>query len=126
MTYRDDWEAFISPVLPPSDDPLVEQLIREIHETNCHAGTRFVLNKIREKYWIVQGRKTVGRVIRQCVTCRRHNAKELTSEPAPLPKNRIETRYAFETTGVDLAGTVMLKGGKKAWIVLYTVILCKY
>ena len=120
MTYRDDWEAFISPVLLPSDDPLVEQLIREIHETNCHAGTQFVLNKIREKYWIVQGRKTVGRVIRKCVTCRRYSTKELTGEPAPLPKNRIETRYAFETTGVDLAGPVMLKGGKKAWIVLYT------
>lgn len=44
----------------------------------------------------------------------------MTCEPAPLPQKRIDLQYAFQTTGVDLAGPLVMKGGKKLWIVLYT------
>jgi len=120
MTYKDDWTSFISPILLPSQDPYVEQMIREVHLNASHAGTQFVLNALREKYWILGGRKTVSQVLRKCVTCKRFAIKNLECEPAPLPQNRIETQFAFQTTGVDLAGPVILKKGKKAWIVLYT------
>ena len=50
----------------------------------------------------------------------RHSSKSLPCEPAPLPKDRVEAQYAFQTTGVDLAGPLILKGGMKVWIVLYT------
>ncbi|OXA50284.1 Pro-Pol polyprotein [Folsomia candida] len=120
LTYRDDTELFRSPILIPKEDPITKQLIEYVHHAHCHAGAQFVLGKLREKYWIVQGRRAVSSLIHKCVTCRRHSMKAMPCEPAPLPVSRIETSYAFQTTGVDLAGPIILKGGKKAWIVLYT------
>jgi len=120
LVYGDDGESFKYPVLLPNSDSIVRQLIEYIHKIHCHAGTQFVLAKLRENYWIPSGRKTVGRFIGKCVICRRHTAKNLTCEAAPLPKARIEKKFAFEKTGVDLAGPILLKGGKKVWIVLYT------
>ncbi|GBM08086.1 hypothetical protein AVEN_122999-1 [Araneus ventricosus] len=40
--------------------------------------------------------------------------------PAPLPVDRINRVAAFEVTGADLAGPIYLKGGEKAWIVIFT------
>lgn len=120
LTYKQDDHLFKNPVLLPSNDPLVKQLIEFVHRFYCHAGTQFVLGKLRERYWIIQGRRTVSNVIKKCTVCRRFSSKSLTCDPAPLPIERIETVYAFQTTGVDLAGPLHLKGGKKVWIVIYT------
>ena len=49
----------------------------------------------------------------------------MVCEPAALPKDRVEGQYAFQTTGVDLAGPLILKWGKKVWIVVYTCALYK-
>jgi len=117
---RDDTRLFRSPILLPKDDLVVHQLISYVHQSNCHAGTQFVLGKIKEKFWIPQGRKTVSRVIHSCTICKRHNVKKLLCDPAPLPQARIQTKYAFQTTGVDLAGPLVLKCGKKVWVVIYT------
>ncbi|CAG7815247.1 unnamed protein product, partial [Allacma fusca] len=40
--------------------------------------------------------------------------------PAPLPLDRVRDAEIFEVTGVDLAGPLYLKGGKKSWVVLFT------
>jgi integrase-like protein len=120
LTFKDDWENFKTPILLPNNDILVEQLVNQIHRTFCHAGTQFLLNKLREKYWIVQGRKTVGKIIQKCVICRRFSCKSFLCDPAPLPQNRIETQSAFQISGVDLAGPFIMKGGKKAWAVIFT------
>ncbi|OXA46713.1 Pro-Pol polyprotein [Folsomia candida] len=117
---KEDTEGFRHPLLLPKEDPLVHQLIEYIHRAYNHAGTQFVLGKLRERYWIAQGRKTVGRVIQKCTVCKRYSAKSLDCDPAPLPQDRIETVAAFQISGVDLAGLLILRGGEKAWIVLYT------
>ncbi|KAF2886603.1 hypothetical protein ILUMI_19570, partial [Ignelater luminosus] len=38
----------------------------------------------------------------------------------PIPEDRVRTVAPFQVTGVDLAGPMHLRGGKKVWIVLYT------
>ena len=113
-------ECFQSPILLPNSDPIVHQLIEYVHRSNCHGGTQIVLGALRERFWIPSGRKTVGRIIRKCTVCRRQAGKSLESDPAPLPKLRVEAQYAFQTTGVDLAGPLILKNGRKVWVVLYT------
>jgi len=123
LLYKMDTEYFKSPILLPKEDPIVHQLIEYVHKGNCHAGTQFTLGKLREKYWIQSGRRTVNLVIRKCITCKRQSTKSISCNPAPLPQPRVETQCAFETTGVDLAGPIILKGGRKAWIVLYTCAL---
>jgi len=121
LSYKNDEHLFKFPIVLPGKDPLVQQLIEFTHRSHCHAGTQFVLNQLRERYWILQGRRTVDQVIRKCVTCRRYSSKNVTCDPAPLPALRIDTSQScFQTTGVDLAGPIVLKGGKKSWVVIYT------
>ncbi|GFS53052.1 integrase catalytic domain-containing protein [Trichonephila inaurata madagascariensis] len=59
ITRRDNVENFISPLLLPSDHPLVERLVFERHLQSSHAGTQVVLTDIRQKFWLLWGRKTV-------------------------------------------------------------------
>ncbi|GFT59126.1 integrase catalytic domain-containing protein [Trichonephila clavipes] len=100
--------------------PLVKRLIFERHLQSSHAGTQVVLKDIRQKFWLLRGRKTVQRVISKFVRCKRYAAKRIESIPAPLPEDRVREALVFEITGVDLAGSLHLRDGKKAWILLFT------
>ncbi len=120
LTNRNDQKDFIYPVLLPKSHPLVDQLIEGLHRYHCHGGVHFLLSKLREKYWVLQSRRAVKRVLRRCVSCKRHTVKKMEVEPAALPAKRVESGEPFTTTGVDLAGPLFLKNKQKAWIVLYT------
>ncbi|UYV61853.1 hypothetical protein LAZ67_1006857 [Cordylochernes scorpioides] len=113
-------EGFRKPVLLPCDHPITEQLIRETHSNNCHAGVHFLLSKLREKFWILKARKTIKRVVRGCIICRRHAEKADTIPCAPLPKDRLFMGRPFEVTGVVPMGPLYLKNGQKIWITLFT------
>ena len=114
-------DEFGFPVLLPSKHRLTEMLIQWYHLENHHAGTQFLMSKIRERFWILQTRRTITRCVHKCVKCLRHSSKSFQAEPSVLPACRTETsNHAFQTTGVDLAGPLLLKNGKKAWLVLFT------
>ncbi|OXA47679.1 Pro-Pol polyprotein, partial [Folsomia candida] len=74
---RIDSEEFKMPVLLPKSHPMVLQLIRDAHRNYCHAGVQFIMGKLREKYWILQARKTIRSVIHNCSTCRRFESKKV-------------------------------------------------
>ncbi|GFY10277.1 integrase catalytic domain-containing protein [Trichonephila clavipes] len=46
--------------------------------------------------------------------------KSMSSEPTPLPPDRVTDCAPFEIVGIDLAGPLFLKDGKKVWITLFT------
>ncbi|XP_035232635.1 uncharacterized protein LOC118204415, partial [Stegodyphus dumicola] len=119
---RDDTDYFVCPILLPSDHQIVEKLIFERHTVLSHAGVQIVLTDIRQRFWILRGRKTVQRVIAKCIRCKRYNEKKKKIEtvPAPLPEDRVRDALVFEVTGVDLSGPLHLKDGKKSWILLFT------
>ena len=104
----------------PSDNELVKRLITERHLLASHAGTQFVLNNLRQQFWILRGRKTVRGVLTKCVRCRRFTAKSVDTPAPPLPEDRVRDALIFEVTGVDVAGPMYLKGGGKTWILLFT------
>ncbi|XP_021958581.1 uncharacterized protein LOC110854452 [Folsomia candida] len=116
---KEDTQSFKWPVILPKH-PLTNMMITELHRVYGHAGAQFLLCKLREKYWILGGRRTVKTILHQCPRCRRFDARPVNVQPAPLPKARVNTAEVFETTGVDLAGPLQLKDKTKAWVVLYT------
>lgn len=120
LLYHDDSNNFCSPVLLPQKHPLVVLLIRWYHLKYHHAGTQFLINKLRERFWICQARRAINRVVHKCPTCLRHSSKSFQTDPAVLPANRTSAVNAFENTGVDLAGPLHLRNGDKVWIVLFT------
>jgi len=122
---KDDTDNFRWPVILPGNHQLVKMLIRDLHLAYGHPGIQFICCKLREKFWILGGRRAVKAVLHKCPRCRRFDARPIVVEPAALPIDRVTEGDVFQTTGVDLAGPVFIKGDKgenekKAWIVLFT------
>lgn len=108
------------PVLLPSKHIVTQRLIETEHGKLQHAGVGTTLQHLRGKYWILQGRRAVRKVIKGCGRCKRFAAKAVQTPPVPLPLDRIKTVATFQVTGVDLAGPLYLKDGSKSWICLFT------
>jgi len=51
--------------------------------------------------------------------CRRHEARHITASQPVLPEPRVGDAAVFETTGVDMAGPLFLRDGRKVWVCLY-------
>lgn len=62
ITERIDKPLFISTILLYDKSIFTQRLIEFFHQTHCHAGTQILLNILREKFWILRGRKTVRNV----------------------------------------------------------------
>lgn len=120
LIYGNDVQEFKCPILLSGEHPIVQRLISFHHLQLQHAGTQALLNILREKFWIIKGRKTVKMVIGKCVPCRRHSSKPIETPFAPLPYDRIKDANVFEVTGMDYAGPLFLRSGKKCWIALFT------
>lgn len=117
---RKDDEDFRLPILLPSDHPLVLKLIKTEHERMGHAGTQFLMCRLRERYWLLKSRKTIRKVVRNCIHCRKFDAPAIETPQSVLPEDRVRDAKIFEIVGVDLTGPLFLKGKQKVWIILFT------
>ncbi|XP_055947158.1 uncharacterized protein LOC129980799 [Argiope bruennichi] len=120
LTFRQDSEEFKTPAILPSDHEVVKRLIRYYHEKNAHAGTQILINILRERFWLLNARKTVRSLINKCPVCRRFSAKSVQVCTATPPNDRLREAAVFEICGIDFAGPVILKGNTKSWICLFT------
>ena len=120
LLYRQDSDGFKFPVLLPNSHPIVDLLIRDCHVLNCHGGAQCLMGSLTEKCWIVQSRNAVKSILRACVICQRHTRKKTGVPSVAIPEYRVKDSGAFETTGIDLAGPLILRDKTKAWIVLFT------
>ncbi|CAL1291815.1 unnamed protein product [Larinioides sclopetarius] len=115
--YSQDTEDFKYPVILPGDHPAVVNLIIHKHKNLMHCGNQILLARLREKYWILKGRKSIRKI---CVRCRRFSSRSVKMNLPPLPEDRVRDASVFEVFGVDLAGPLFLRDGSKAWIALFT------
>ena len=82
------------------------------------------MTKVRERYLLPRLRRLVKKVIETCYRCKRFQATALMNPPpGNLPRDRTEGRAAFQVVGVDFAGPLKYRKGKKnegkAYIILY-------
>ena len=61
----------------------------DVHESMGHLGQEYVLTNLRQKYWIMQGRAAVWRVLGNCLTCWKQNAEKGQQVMADLPSDRL-------------------------------------
>ncbi|GFW43743.1 integrase catalytic domain-containing protein [Trichonephila clavipes] len=94
----EDTEDFVRPTILP-DHPIVRRLIEYTHKTLQHAGVPTTLSHLRERFWILRGRRIVREVLHKCLTCKRYSSKPLVPDgSAPLPVDRINSVAYFEST----------------------------
>ncbi|KAJ8968120.1 hypothetical protein NQ317_003181 [Molorchus minor] len=63
ITERNDTRDFIYPILLPSKHFVTEKIIMHYHLAGCHVGIQGLLCRLRERFWIISGRRTVKKVI---------------------------------------------------------------
>ena len=63
------------PILLPSNSLLTDMIIADEHSNINHGGIYSVLRCLRKQYWILSYFSTVKRVIKDCLICRRYNAR---------------------------------------------------
>ena len=117
---RMDLGDLIIPAILPSSHPVVKMLELWAHETACHVGVQGLLSLLRERFWIIKERKPIRSILTRCIVCMRHGARHISTVPPALPEPRVRDAAVFETTGVDMAGTLFLKDGREVWVCLYT------
>nr|XP_042912686.1 uncharacterized protein LOC122272764 [Parasteatoda tepidariorum] len=117
---RDDFEEFRTPAILHGENSIVKRLVLFEHKKNGHAGVSYTLNSLRERFWLLCGRRTVKSVLRSCVVCKHFSAKSVDPPTASPPADKIQDAAVFQVTGVDFAGPVILKDNSKAWICIFT------
>lgn len=99
-------------------------LAREAHGSN-HEGVAATLLRTRRKAWVVQGRRTVKKVINECLTCKKQRARLCQQVMSDLPQERTSRANPFEYTTLDLFGPFEVRDAvkkrvkKKVWGVVY-------
>ena len=100
------------------------------HQSTLHGGVGLTLTKVCEHYWVPRLRRLAKKVIKKCNGCKRFQAVALKRPPpGNLLRDRTEGRAAFQVIGVDFAGPLKYRKGKKnkgkANIVLYACSLTR-
>ncbi|XP_054723598.1 uncharacterized protein LOC129233649, partial [Uloborus diversus] len=113
---REDSYEFRYPILLPSKHYIVNCLVRDYHLKYSHAGTQALTVIMREEFWIIGARRTIRSIVKNCVRCKRFAAKPPTTGSIQLPLDRVRDAFAFEVTGIDLCGPLILRNKTKTWI----------
>ncbi|KRZ81507.1 hypothetical protein T08_10118, partial [Trichinella sp. T8] len=116
------------PILLPSTHPVVMLLIKRAHERSLHAGTEQTLTDVRQRFWVLKGRSSVKRIVRQCRICKRQSARPYEPIMNDLPIDRVTVAAPFERIGIDFAGPVYIKmrnNHVKTYICLFTCMVTR-
>jgi hypothetical protein len=111
------------PVILDGTGRLAFLIVRDFHQRYGHAGQQFIMNAVREEYWILKLSWLVKKVKSRCVVCRKREARVEHPQMAELPQSRVEPTLPFVKCGVDYFGPFLVKRGRsteKAWGVIFT------
>ncbi|XP_055910762.1 uncharacterized protein LOC129945124 [Eupeodes corollae] len=101
------------PLVLPKIGHLVGLLLDHTHEITMHGGAQLMLQTLRHKYWILQGRQAVRTFVHKCVICRRYRGTLIKQQMASLPSQRVNEARPFLSSGVDYCGPFILRVGTK-------------
>lgn len=107
-------EAAKYPIILPARHPAVVALLRDLHEFHGHCGYRQTVAEAWNRYWIVGVAVAAKKIVRECVVCRRRDARPAQQRMADLPPDRVTTgKAAFTNVGVDYFGPIVVKVGRR-------------
>lgn len=98
-------------ILLPNDHYFSELIIRHEHNKTLHGGIQTVLSSIRMKYWIINGKATIRKLLRKCLVCFKIKPSSITPIMGNLPSARVNPSMPFSSTGIDFAGPILVKDG---------------
>jgi len=104
-------------------------IVHDTHRKQLRSGVNSMVTALRQKFWITSVRQYVRKLLRTCVTCQTlEGAAFRASDPAPLPKLRVQETAPFVVTGVDFTGLLCVcsEGNEtKCYICLFTCVVTR-
>ena len=82
--------------LLPKNHSVVKKLILTWPLNLNHAGVQILMNNLKENFWIFKLRKTIRKVIKNCIYCKRFDARPKPVIETLLPINGIKEAAVFE------------------------------
>ena len=58
-----------NPIIIPKHHHVVKLIVRHCHGISGHSGQEYVLSLVRQKFWLIKGRTTVRKVLKNCFKC---------------------------------------------------------
>ena len=112
------------PALLPKDHHITEAVLKHFHAMTAHQGRNMTINEVRNNgLWIVGGSRVAGKLVSQCVVCRKLRGQMAGQKMADLPEDRLEPSPPFTSCGIDCFGPFIIKEGRKElkrWGCLFT------
>ncbi|XP_047515275.1 uncharacterized protein LOC125056291 isoform X1 [Pieris napi] len=120
------------PAILPKESVITALIIKDEHIKLLHASQKLLLSSIRQRFWIIDGLRTIKKIIHKCVTCCRLKAAAAAQLMGSLPTQRVNACRVFEKIGIDFAGPVSVKNSRirkptigKGYIVLFVCFVTK-
>ncbi|XP_024882812.1 uncharacterized protein LOC112461708, partial [Temnothorax curvispinosus] len=100
-------------IVLPRNHILTKRIIEFEHQRNMHSPLQATMAAVRQRFWPLSLRSSTRKIINNCVIC--FKAKPIFSETimGSLPAPRVNVSRPFSHCGVDYAGPVTLREGKR-------------
>ncbi|KAF8765266.1 hypothetical protein HNY73_023247 [Argiope bruennichi] len=93
------------PIIIPGEHKFAFLLVTQYRITYMHSGSSLLANILKQKDWIVKGKKLIRSFIHKC---HRYKLSSNSQLMGSLPKQRVTLERTFLRTGIDYAGPVIL------------------
>ena len=117
------------PMIIPKHSHIANLILRHIHQKVGHTGRGHMLSKLHQRYWLSGANSLARKVIKNCVICRRQQAKAGEQKMSDLPLDRITPDLPpFTHVGIDYFGPIEVKRGRahvKRWGVIFTCLVSR-
>lgn len=97
------------PIILPHREHITSLIVEQYHLRLLHSGIQNTLGNLRLKYWPINSRNEVKKVIHRCVRCIRYNARTCEQQMAGLPTPRVSLVRPFLHVGVDFTGAIYIR-----------------
>lgn len=101
------------PILLPRGYELIKRVIEQEHIRNSHAGVQATMAAVRQRFWSLSLRSTTRKIIKRCVICFKSRPTFSEVIMSSLPPGRVIVSRPFYHCGVDYAGPLFLRDGKR-------------
>ncbi len=114
---------WLYPLILPSDDDLLGNIILHIHQRNHHMGVDWIHAELRQRWWILKARATIRRYKNRCLICRRYDGTKLEPHISPIPRMRLDVKAPpFSYLAIDGMGPLQVKSetgeNRKVWVLV--------
>ncbi|GFQ95961.1 integrase catalytic domain-containing protein [Trichonephila clavata] len=86
---------FHLPFILSSNHPVIKARINYKHVQLDHDGVQMLMYRLRKNYWILKGIRTIKKVIKICIICKRSNVKPISVSERLLLQDRVREILLF-------------------------------